>query len=193
MQIKETLSILSLILFSLTCNSQDNKLDLPFETLLKELHADFKIPDGFEKTTVNKKLPVFYQYAIKHIASGFEVRYFLKPYNRILKDYNVKEFDPRDHTYSLFLTTIANSAAEPTTIPKIDVFTKEDIKKDFNADWGATTAYKPNILFGSQANFSAALVIKKDDVGEIYVFWLFTDVKNQEALMMKSFSNIKFK
>jgi hypothetical protein len=167
-------------------------LDVPFEILLKELHADFKMPEGFQETIVNKKLPVFYQYAIKDIASGFEVRYFLKPYNRILKDYNVKEFDPRDHTYSLFLTTISNSALESSIIPKIDVFEKEDVKKDFNADWGATTAYKPNIVFGGQANFSAALVIKKDNVGEIYVFWLFTDVKNQQPLMMKSFTNIKF-
>ncbi|MDJ1466930.1 hypothetical protein [Xanthocytophaga flava] len=62
-------------------------------------------------------------------------------------------------------------------LPQIDVFDSQSVKYDFNSDWGATAAFKPGSSFGEGFEFCSAQVIKKNDIGEIYIFWLFTDFK----------------
>lgn len=58
---------------------------------------------------------------------------------------------------------------------------------------GATAAFKPNNVFGGGFEFCSAQVIKKVDIGEVYIFWLFTDLKTQEKFLRDTYNALKFK
>ena len=177
-------TLLSLVYCNVYGQKKPNKLDQPFHQLLKEVDATFVMPEGFAETHINKNISVFYQYAIKEPQSGFEVRYYLYPY---------KGNKQREKlVYNLFLTTIINAMGENAKSPDIQIQDSKDIAHDFNGDWGANAVFQPGGGFGKGFQFCSAQAIQKRGVGEVYIFWLFTDVEKQEQLMQATFKTISF-
>lgn len=129
---------------------------------------------------------MIYQYAIKDPKTGFEVRYFVYIYKRGDKQRTKL-------TYNVFLSTILNGLDLKKTTPNILTQSPEDIKKDFNADWGVNAVFQPSGAFGNGFQLCSAQAIQKKNLGEIYIFWMFTDVEKQENLINKSFISLKFK
>ncbi len=172
-------------------NSWSQLTDTTFTELLDENNLVYTMPVGFEPIEVKKNYNVFYQYAITNTNSNFEIRIFIKSFKEMDDTAN---FNPNDFSYN-FLTSISLNASGNVlpNIPQIDLFPKEAVKLDFNADWGATTAFAPNTDFGKGFHFCALNCIRLDNVCEVYVFYMFDDAPNQEALMKKGFHVMKFK
>lgn len=163
-----------------------------FKELLEENQLEFTMPKGFKKVKVKKNDNVFYQYAIKDKKSGFEIRIFIRPYGKLMED--TTKFNPNLYTYNMLAVMALNASGNLINkIPQIDLFPKEGAKKEFNADWGATTAFSPNTSFGEGFNFCALNCLRKDDVGEVYIYYLFTDVQNQQQLLLDGMYILKFK
>ncbi len=175
--------IFLLTIFSISVSAQTN-LEQPFVKLLNDIDASFVMPEGFIETHVKQNTEVFYQYAIKDSISDFEIRYFIRPY---------KISNTENLTKGTFASTILNACGGMSQkIPVIEELSETEIKKEFNANWGATSAFKPTSVFGGNFNFCSVQAMKKNKVGEIYIFWMFTDVENQEILLQKSFKTIIF-
>jgi hypothetical protein len=185
-------------LFTLTlcaafCQDQKSPLDLPFDVLLKKCGLTFTMPKGFKETKVQKFESGLYQYAIKH-KSGFEVRYYIKPYSVFFQN-DTSEFarNPNQWTKNFFISTNLNvSGAVLPNIPEMDEFPKEGVKAEFGGDYGLTTAFPPKSDFGKGFEMCATFVVRKNDVGEFMAFFMFTN-KDQEPLQQQSFLSMKFK
>ena len=162
-----------------------------FPDLLEANNLLFSMPENFEKTEIKRNYNVFYQFAVKDKNSNFEVRIYIKPFKGIFTD--TAAFNPNKFSYN-FLTGMALDASGNVlpNIPQIDLFPPEAVKKEFNADWGATTAFAPKTEFGKGFNFCALNCLRKDDVCEVYIFYMFDDLPNQQSLMQKVFCAIKF-
>lgn len=166
--------------------------DNTFFELIKENNLTFSLPEGFERTAVKKNYDVYYQYAIVHTKSNFEVRIFIKPFKGLFNE--VSNFNPNKFSYNfLAIMSLEASGNVLPNIPQIDLFPKDAVKEEFNADWGATTAFVPNSDFGKGFNFCSLNCLRLDNVCEVYVFYMFDDVKNQQPLMKDVFYVVKFK
>jgi hypothetical protein len=166
--------------------------DTTFNNLVNDNKLIFTMPDGFVTTNVKRNDNVFYQYAIKDKNSNFEIRIFIKSFKQISgkKD----GFDFNKYSYNFLSSTSLNASGNVLpNIPQIDLFPEDAVKKDFNADWGATTAFAPKTEFGKGFNFCALNCIRLNDICEVYVFFMFDDVPKQKSLMEKSFLVMKFK
>lgn len=183
---------LVLIFFSAFCQNTKSAIDLPFDTLVKKCGLIFTMPEGFKETKVKKFGNGFYQYAIKH-KSGFEIRYYVKPYS-VFYGSNTIDFSPNTFTKNFFISmNLDVSGNVLPNIPQIDEFPKEAVAHDFNGDYGATSAFKPNSEFGKGFEFCSTFTIRKDNIGEVIVFWMFTEMMKQEPLMRQTFTSLKFK
>ncbi len=188
------LSLLGLILMSnYTLYGQSSTNQLPvanqdFMQLIKENGLEFNLPAGFQPTAIQTDSKVPYHYAVKDTATGFEIRYFVNPYAK-----NGNASRSEDHTYNLFVATVLEaSGTEFSELPRIDALPGHAIERDFHGNYGAMSAFEPQSEFGKGFGFCAARVIRKDQVGEIYIFWLFTDVEKQNTMLMKTFAALKF-
>jgi hypothetical protein len=150
------------------------------------------MPQDFEEIEVKRNYNIFYQYAIKDKHSNFEIRIFIKPFKDIFRD--TLNFNPNKFSLS-FLSSVALNASGNVIpdIPQIDLFPQDGVKKEFNADWGGTTAFVPNTEFGKGFSFCALNCLRKNDICEVYIFYMFDDVPNQRSLMQKGFYAIKFR
>jgi len=165
--------------------------DTTFDNLLKTNNLIFTMPENFEEIKVKKNYDIFYQYAIKDKNSNFEIRIFIKPFKGIFND--TANFNPNKFSYNFLASMSLNASGNIlSNIPQIDLFPKDGVKKEFNADWGATTAFVPKTEFGRGFNFCALTSLRKDDLCEVYIFYMFDDVPNQESLIQKGFYVMKF-
>ena len=163
-----------------------------FSNLLAENKLLFSIPNGFTTIKVKENYNVFYQYAISDTNSNFEIRFFIKSLKNLLKD--TVTFNPNNFSYN-FLGSMALNASGNILpdIPQIDLFSKEAVKNEFNANWGGTTAFNPKTEFGKGFSFCALNCLRLDNVCEVYIFYMFDDLPNQRHLMQDGFYVMKFK
>ncbi|TXH24307.1 MAG: hypothetical protein E6Q96_10440, partial [Cyclobacteriaceae bacterium] len=107
--------------------------DNTFFELIKENNLTFSLPEGFERTAVKKNYDVYYQYAIVHTKSNFEVRIFIKPFKGLFNE--VSNFNPNKFSYNfLAIMSLEASGNVLPNIPQIDLFPKDAVKEEFNAD-----------------------------------------------------------
>jgi hypothetical protein len=163
-----------------------------FSDLVKANSLVFAMPENFEEIKVKRNYDVFYQYAIKDKLSNFEIRIFVRSFKDDFKD--TTRFNPNKFSYN-FLVTMALEASGNVLpdIPQIDQFPKEAVKNEFNADWGATTAFVPKSEFGKGFNFCSVNSLRRDGVCQVYIFYMFDNVPEQRALMQKGFYVLRFK
>ena len=166
--------------------------DNTFDDLVKENNLIVTMPDDFVRVDLKKNYNVIYQYAIKDKSSNFEVRVFIKSFKALMKD--TSTFNPNKFSRNSLMSMSLNASGNLITdSPQIDVFPSEAAKNEFNADWGATTAFAPNTEFGKGFNFCALNCFRMNNVCEVYVFYMFDDITKQELLMQKCFYLMKFK
>lgn len=163
-----------------------------FTDLVKANNLSFVMPVDFEQTAIKRNYNVFYQYAIKHKDSNFEIRIFVKSFKGIFKD--TVSFNPNKFSFS-FLSAMALDASGNIlpNVPEIDLFPKVGVNEEYNADWGASTAFAPNSEFGKGFSFCVLNCLRKDSRCEVYIFYMFDDFPNQRSLLEKTFYLIKFK
>jgi len=169
-----------LCFISLTSFSQNKKFsDYSFKELLAECKITFKVPRGFREVPVIPDNGHLYQYAIKDSSTGFETRYYIKPYSLFFGNDTTFRKDPK--TYNFFVSSLLNvSGYVLPEYPGVDATEREIMKHDFNADYGLSSFFEPKSQFGEGYTYCLAFAMRKDNVGEVYIFMLFT-IKNHET------------
>lgn len=167
--------------------------DTTFNNLVQNTNLVFTMPEGFKTTKIKKNDNVFYQYAIKADNSNFEVRLFIKNFKQMeTKKTDLDFFNKFSYNFMTSTTLNASGNVLPD-IPQIDLFPEKDVKNDFNADWGATTAFVPKSEFGKGFNFCVFNSLRLNNIGEVYIFYMFDDMPKQQSLLEKSFGVVRFK
>lgn len=98
-----------------------------------------------------------YEKAFKHPTKRFEVRYAIR--NHEMGFYK-----------QMFETTVLNISGGQ--LPEYSSFGTEALKKDFNADAGATVMVEVGSEFGQDYKYCLFVYIYKQGVGDGYVFYL---------------------
>lgn len=196
---KIKLATIGLLFFILTSFTSDN-LPKEFTDLLIRAGLTFQKVSKLEVTKTIRNRQMNYEYAIKYPNKKFEIRYSIRPLDKILSDYLQKEknkkkedinIDPNKLYSSLFQATILNISGGQ--LPEITTFEKAAVKDEFNADWGATTFVVLEKEFGQDYKYCMIVAIHKDNFGDAYIFYLSDSKVGFNELVDPAFYSLRFK
>jgi hypothetical protein len=189
----------ALLLFALTSLTSD-ELPKSFSELLVRAHMTFQYPEGLEETKIIENKQMNYEYALKYPKKKFEVRYAIRPLDKLMHDYRKKEkkkgsgdinINPNEWYSSMLQATILNISGGQ--LPEITNFNKQAVKKEFNADWGATCFFEVGKEFGQSYKYCMVVAIHKDNCADAYYFYLSNSKDDFSELMSPAFHSLKFK
>jgi hypothetical protein len=133
------------------------------------------------------------QFAIKDSTRKFEVRYSILPYKLAFPD-NRSSLDTL--TFTRFNSAIRLYAKGiPNGMKYINSYpTDGSLKKEFGADGGWHSIFYPKPEFGGDYLFCLALVMRKEGVGEYYIFELFSQNDRETQVMIEDvMMSLRFK
>lgn len=178
-------------------------IDIPpsFTNLLAHAQMTFDTPNGFEETAIIKNKQMNYNYALKLPGHNFEVRYTVRPLDTLQKQYEAMKKNQQPGTvmagiepnklyamsFRAILFNISGGRAGD-----IKLFPADAVKKEFNADWGATGMVPLAPEFGQNYKDCMVIAIHKDNIGDAYYFYMITD-REDVKLIPSIFHALKFK
>jgi hypothetical protein len=201
--------LLTAILFLLISSTLSGQNAL-FNSALEEGLLHFEMPENFDTVPVRPNRDMSYDLAIKSKTDSFEIRYAIRPLGKRIESFEKMAADtsngrkvfaqahPNKSYQTVFVTILLNTSLQPqaaTTpaIPRFGAFKPEAVKNEFNADWGATSAYVPRTTFDSNYKNCMTVALHKDNAADVYIFYLFNDKETMTRLMPPAFHAMKFK
>ncbi|MGJ7031663.1 hypothetical protein [Niabella hirudinis] len=187
-----------LVLTVANSNGQNNK----FEDALRKGNLEFKMPDNFDTVPAIANPDMNYELALKSKTKDLEIRYAIRPlkdriddFEKRAKDSSVKTFagsHPNKMYQATLMAVMMNTSGNRQQIPGFKSFSPEAVKQEFNAGWGATTAFPLKSVFGKGYSSCMLVTLHQDNQADVYIFYLFN---NREDLTtaIPAFHAIKFK
>ena len=188
------LLILSLFFGTSTVSGQNLK---EFKEIIDGCGMNIQLPAGFVESEVIENGDMNYEYALNYPDRDFEVRYAVRPIrykvyaNDTIKEEMEGQRPFRNSSYETILHTVILNITGGVDY-NLNVFDKEAVKKEFNADWGATTFVTLNSAFGKGYKYCMIVSIHKDDIADAYYFYLANSKENFSANMDPLFHTLKF-
>ena len=153
----------------------------------------FVMPKNFTPVPVIQNRHVRYDFAIKHDQKKLEIRYALFSLKKRILEYEKSKNNPnlvmtdpnKGYTAFTYATCLNISGGQP--FKGIRTFKPADVKKEFNADWGATIFIEPKSEFGKGYKYILAVSLHKDSISDAFIFYLFDDIKQIDTEMQKAF------
>jgi hypothetical protein len=186
--------IISLIIINFHSSGQNLQ---EFKELLHDCDMHITIPPEFEESSVKENGDMDYDYAIKYPDKDFELRYAIRPirYKNYANDTIRREIESqrgfRNSAYGTVLQTIILNITGGIDY-KIQVFDKDAVKKEFNADWGATSFVDLHSDFGKGFKYCMIVTIHKNDVADAYYFYLSNSKDKFSENMEPLFHTLQF-
>lgn len=143
---------------------------------------------------------VLYHRAFRLKGADFEIRIRYEPMKKALEAY-AKSLEPNSGTvmappnnmFQMTFMVCLMNILQTENEPRITAFPSRAVKEEFNADAGLTSFGKGKSQFLGKYSAVLAYGIHKQDIGDVYVYYLFNDVKKGAALYRKYFYPVKFK
>jgi len=176
--------------------------ELQFVSLLASVDATFTHPATFEDTPVIENYQVGYDYAIKNTEKRLEIRYSVWPLQSMLKEYeasladpNREMIDPNILYYNQIIVTILNAndlkmmtelggdEDGMNEVANLVQDLNETSLLKFGADGGRYAIFEVGETFGQDYKYCATLVLHKNDVADIYVFFLADEKESLENIL----------
>jgi hypothetical protein len=171
-----------------------------FTGLLKRANLTFQKPSGFEQTNNIENRQMNYEYALKYPQKNFEVRYAIRPLDDLISDYEKKEKNKKPGDINIHPNKLYAALLKSTTLnisggqlPDVTVFGTQAVKQEFNADWGATTFVECSKEFGQNYKYCMIVAIHKENLADVYFFYLSDSKDGFDKLMDPAFHSLKFK
>jgi len=171
-----------------------------FNKLLDDHNMRFIMPKDFSPVPVVENEDVIYQYAIKSKKVKLELRYsifslkeHIREYEEFKKKKNGVMIDPNSPPayYAMTIAVVMNIAGtEKYNETKL---APEAVKTEFNADWGASYIVECKSGYSKGYKYATILALHRDNEADVYMVFLFDDLKTVMAEMLASFYSIKFK
>jgi len=174
--------LIILILFAIIPNVYAQKEEseiIPesFTEKIEHCNINFIQPEGFEETEIIENPDQSYDFAIKHKELKVEIRYFIRAYDETEIEFNRTAPNIKG---AMFMATIMNMTHGKSS--EFEEFPPDAVKKEFGADWGATSIVELDCEFGKGYKYCTLTTIHKNDIGDVYVFYLYDEI---EALYKK--------
>lgn len=170
-----------------------------FKSILNNCGMIIKIPDGYNECKIISNNDMNYEYSIKYDEKDFEVRYAVRPitYKKYANEEVKKELEGqkefRNSQYEIIFKTVMLNITGGKEY-KYTVFGTDGVKKEFNADWGATTFVdlNPSSEFGKGYKYCMIVTIHKKDKADAYYFYLANTKENFMDNAKPLFHSLKF-
>lgn len=187
-------------LFLLLTAFKTSDLPASFTSLLDRAQLAFTLPALYIQAPVIQNQQMNYNLALKHSDKNFEIRYAVRPLDTLLAQYERREknksagdvnISPNNLYRAAFMATMLNISGG--RMPGMNEFGKDDVKKEFNADWGATSICEPAGDFGKGYKYCIGVAIHKNNLADYYCFYLTDNQANFSTLMQPVFYALKFR
>jgi hypothetical protein len=185
------------ILFAGLCAFTGDDLPLQFKSKLDRAQMTFNSPAGYTEMPLVTNSQMRYDYAVKLDAKDFEIRYAIRPLDSVFIQFAAMKkqggvvINPNKLYSGLFMATVMNLSGGK--LFKINVFDTTAVKKEFNADWGATCIFPIVGEFGKGYNTCMAIALHKNNLGDAYIFYLSNAANNYQNELLPVFYALKFK
>jgi hypothetical protein len=147
-----------------------------FHDLLKEGGLRYYHPVGFENLKVEPSV-FAYEKRILHKEQDIEVRYSIRPLNRIQVDYEDPHNSaphPNDLFDMLFRSVVEQLSERSQSNSK--AYTPDQAKKLFNAGWAAVAVFDISKEVSSKYREGLLITMHKNDLADAYILLLTNDL-----------------
>jgi hypothetical protein len=169
-----------------------------FKSKLANCKMKLNIPTGYIESKVIENHDMGYDYAIKSQDNDFELRYAIRPITQTTYANDTEKKMMEDHiafrnsSYKVILMTIIINVAGGDQATKLQVYDESAVKKEFNADWGATTIVETKSDFGKGFKTCMIVTIHKKDVADAYFFFMFSTKEQFMKYALPLFHSLQF-
>lgn len=173
--------------------------NLNFKDFANRENMIFVMPKDFTPVPVIKNKNVRYNYAIKHNRKKLEIRYALFSLKKRMLEYEKSKKDPKltmtdpNKGFTAFTYASCQNISGGKPFKGVRAFKPADVKKEFNADRGATIFLEPESEFGKGYKYILAVSLHKDSISDAFVFFLFDDIKKISTEMQKAFYALTYR
>jgi hypothetical protein len=182
---KTKLLNLIIIMIITAANVFGQNLD-KFKSQVDSCGMKLNIPEGLVECKIIENRDMLYDYAVKYPDKDLELRYALRPMKEEEKSF-------RNKSQAAIFQAIIFNLTQKTA--KFQAFPPDNVKHEYNADWGAFAVVELNSKFGEGYKYCMILAIHKLDVADAYYFFLSNtkEAFSLTDLMLPLFSSLQFK
>lgn len=175
------------------------KSPLEFSREVDSVGLIFNLPSGYRAVPIRSSTELDYAFIIKNRSKKFEIRYIywslkekVEEYRKcMLEDPMCGLMDPNRNYVSRMLDKVVMLAGGEE--PIMNALPKPALKSEMNCDDGAFAAFSPVEEHADGYGFVQAIVLHKDNVADLVVFYYGTDKKQVEQLISPVFNALIFK
>ncbi len=164
-----------------------------FHSLLEESGLRLERPPDFVDVPIQAN-PLFpYEHALRHDSGGLEIRFSVRPLQRIEIEYN----DPHNaspepnHLFPLLFESITNRLAIGSHAPS-SIFSEPEAQRSFNAQWAAVSVFDIVPEYASGYHNALLVALHKNDLADAYALFLYNDYAMAGPLINESLSVLSF-
>lgn len=173
--------------------ANDNQAKQAFKQLLVESGLRFETPENYIDIPIQANPVLPYEHALKHESGTLEMRFIVRPLNRISIDY----IDPHNaapepnHLFPLLFESITNRLSVGSDTPN-STFSEEAAQHTFNAHWAAASVFDvdPEFAPGYQSGFLIGM--HKNQLADAYTLFLYNDHEQAKTLINAALSTMSF-
>jgi len=192
-------SLFALLFFGfLTSASAQYDLNIEFDSILIRAQVSFTMPDGLHKLAIPFMHKIPHQLAIGPADSSYQVRYWIRPLDTWVADYNKKSKKEQKNSMppNALCKSMMMLAVLDVSDNKSDQYQESaypELNKElYNADWAASTIVESG---WPQEGYKYCYIwcLHKDDTGDIYIYVLADKTEDFMDIIAKISPSIKFK
>lgn len=194
---KRKITITFLIFFGIITYGQKLTLE-EFQKKVGESGLQFTMPNGYKIKEVKKNNDLKYIFAIINTKGTIEVRYSLFPMKQMLEEYEKTKknqkmamIDPNNVYVGLM--TVNGINMTNGTKPKIEHFSTEKAKNEFNADYAGKSFFKFDCEFGKDYKYGQFVCLHKENIADVIITFMTNEVKDNSEFINIPLHSLTFK
>ncbi len=165
-----------------------------FKSLLQESGLWLDRSTDFVEVPVSTHTILPYEHALRHDSDRLELRFIVRPLSRITIEYD----DPHNaapepnHLFPLLFESMTNALAVEGADTPSTVFTEDEARRHFNADWAAVAVF--DVDPDTAGGFRNALLVAmhKNELADAYTLFLYDDYAAAKPLIDASLAILRF-
>lgn len=164
-----------------------------FQGLLAESELQLQAPAGYVEVPPRANSVFLYEHALRSADGVLEIRYAVRPLQRLRIDYD----DPHgaapdpNHIFPLVFESLATRLSAGTHTPTQEYPPAQAAEK-FNADWAAAAVFDVNPEFGARYAQGLLLALHRNRVADAYVIFLFDDYEAAKVGLQDVMGSLSF-
>ncbi len=164
-----------------------------FTALVKESGMQWRFPAGFVEVTPVDNPYLTYEKGIKSADGKLEIRYALRPINRVIIDYD----DPHgatpdpNHIFSRLFQSLTGNLSIGGNTPTRE-YMPEDARKVFGADWAAMSIFDVDPEYSKNYPAAMLLAMHKNRTADAFIIFLFKDYEEARTHIKNHLTHLIF-